>query len=84
MPNIEILGFIAAVLTTSAFVPQVYKAWKHKSTKDISLTMYLTFLLGIILWFIYGISINSLSVAVANGVTIVLAIAIIFAKIKYK
>lgn len=84
MPDIEILGLIAASLSTSAFVPQVYKAWKHKSTKDISLTMYLVFLIGIILWFIYGIAIGSLSVTIANGVTILLSIAIIVAKLKYK
>ncbi|GMN06895.1 hypothetical protein MTsPCn5_22840 [Croceitalea sp. MTPC5] len=84
MEKIEILGLIAAALTTSAFVPQVYKAWRHKSTKDISLTMYLVFLIGIVLWLIYGIAINSLSVAVANGVTIVLALAIVIAKIKFK
>ncbi|WP_350286388.1 SemiSWEET transporter [uncultured Croceitalea sp.] len=84
MPTIEILGLIAAALTTSAFIPQVYKAWKYKSTKDISMTMYLVFLVGIILWLFYGIAIESLSVAVANGVTIVLALAIIIAKIRYK
>ncbi|WP_343488090.1 SemiSWEET transporter [Allomuricauda sp. d1] len=84
MPTIEILGLIAAALTTSAFVPQVYKAWKYKSTKDISLVMYLVFLIGIILWFIYGIAINSLSMAIANGVTIILALAILIAKIKFK
>lgn len=84
MPTIEILGLIAAALTTSAFVPQVYRAWKYKSTKDISMTMYLVFLVGIILWLFYGIAIESLSVAVANGVTIVLALAIIIAKIRYK
>ena len=84
MPTIEILGLIAADLTTSAFIPQVYKAWKYKSTKDISMTMYLVFLVGIILWLFYGIAIESLSVAVANGVTIVLALAIIIAKMKYK
>ena len=84
MPTIEILGLIAAALTTSAFIPQVYKAWKYKSTKDISMTMYLVFLVGIILWLFYGIAIESLSVAVANGVTIVLALAIIIAKMKYK
>ncbi len=41
MDYIEILGLIAATLTTAAFVPQVYKTWQQKSTKDISLTMYL-------------------------------------------
>lgn len=84
MEKIEILGLIAAALTTSSFIPQVYKAWKFKSTKDISLTMYMAFFIGIVLWLIYGIAINSLSMIIANTITIVLALSIILAKIKYK
>ena len=84
MPTIEILGLIAAVLTTSAFVPQVYKAWRYKSTKDISLTMYFIFLIGVALWFVYGLYIKSLSMMVANGTTVFLAIAVIVAKIRFK
>jgi len=44
MESIGIIGLVAATLTTSAFVPQVYRAWKSKSIKDISLLMYLAFL----------------------------------------
>ncbi|QLG45676.1 SemiSWEET family sugar transporter [Costertonia aggregata] len=84
MDKIEILGLIAAALTTSSFVPQVYKAWKQKSTKDISLTMYLFFFTGIVLWLIYGIAIDSLSMIIANAITIVLSFFIIAAKLKYK
>ena len=65
--NVEIIGFVAAVLTTSAFVPQVYKTWKSKSAESLSLTMYLVFFVGIILWLIYGISINSLAMIFANA-----------------
>ena len=84
MPNIEIIGLIAAVLTTSAFTPQVYKVWKSKSTKDISLTMYLGFFVGVMLWLYYGIQINSLSMIVANGTTALLALVIVFLKLKHK
>lgn len=84
MPTIEIIGLIAAVLTTSAFAPQVYKVWKTKSTNDISLTMYLGFFVGVLLWFYYGLQIDSLSMMIANGVTALLALVIIFLKLKYK
>lgn len=80
----EIIGFIAAVLTTSAFVPQVYKTWKAKSAESLSLTMYLVFFVGIILWLIYGIHINSLAMIFANAVTGVLALLLIIFKIRYK
>lgn len=84
MPTIEIIGLIAAVLTTSAFAPQVYKVWKSKSTKDISLTMYLGFFVGVLLWLYYGIQINSLSMVIANGITAMLALVMVFLKLKYK
>ena len=50
----EIIGFLAAILTTSAFVPQVIKVWKSKSSKGVSVTMYLVMLSGVILWGTYG------------------------------
>lgn len=84
MDNIEILGLVAAMITTSGFVPQVYKIWKDKSTKDISLNMYLLLTLGLLLWLVYGISIESLPVILANGITLVLVLSIIFFKLKYK
>lgn len=55
----EIIGLIAAALTTSAFVPQVYKAWKSKSTESLSLSMYVVFFIGIMLWLVYGFHLNS-------------------------
>ena len=80
----EIIGLTAAVLTTSAYVPQVYKTWKTKSAGNISLTMYLAMFVGIILWLIYGIHLNSLAMIVANSVTAVLTLIIIGFKLKYK
>ncbi|MCL4116129.1 UNVERIFIED_CONTAM: hypothetical protein GTU68_047810 [Idotea baltica] len=84
MNAIEILGLVAAVVTTSCFIPQVYKITKEKSTKDISLLMYLIMALGLSLWLIYGISIKSLPVMLANGVTLILVSWIIILKLKYK
>ena len=82
--NVEIIGFVAAVLTTSAFVPQVYKTWKSKSAESLSLTMYLVFFVGIIMWLIYGIHIKSLAMIFANTVTGILALLLIFFKLRYK
>ncbi|WP_111706795.1 SemiSWEET family sugar transporter [Lutibacter citreus] len=80
----EIIGLIAAALTTSAYVPQAYKTWKTKSAGNISLTMYLVMLSGVILWLIYGIHLNSLAMILANIVTIILTVLIIIFKLKYK
>lgn len=82
--NIEILGLVAAVFTTSAFVPQVYKTWKTKSAKELSLTMFLVFFTGLMMWLVYGIFIDSLSVILANSITGLFSLVLIYFKLKYK
>ena len=83
MDNVEIIGIIAAVLTTSAFLPQVYKTWKTKNAKALSMPMLILFFVGIVLWFIYGILINSLSLILANGITVISYAFLIYFKLKY-
>lgn len=68
----EIIGLIAAVCTTFAFIPQVMKVWKTKQTKDLSLRMYSIMFIGVLLWLVYGIRIDSLSIILANVVTAIL------------
>jgi len=80
----ELLGLIAAILTTAAFVPQVYKTWKTKSVDDISLTMYSVLFVGLMLWLVYGISLNSLPIIIANSVTGILVLMVIVFKFRYK
>lgn len=82
--NIEVIGLIAAVLTTSAFLPQVYKTWKTKDVSALSLPMLILFFVGIVLWFIYGILMDSLSMILANAITIVSAFFLIYFKLRYK
>jgi MtN3 and saliva related transmembrane protein len=84
MDYIEVLGLIAATLTTAAFVPQVYKTYLHKSTKDISLTMYSVLLTGVLLWVVYGLYIKSLPIVAANMITALLLLLMLLMKIKYK
>lgn len=77
----ETLGYIAAILTTSSFIPQVVKTIKTKDTSGISLYMYLFFLLGIILWFIYGLKIKSMPIIIANLLTGLMASVILYYKL---
>ena len=79
----EIIGLAAAILTTGAFVPQVYKTWKIKSADDISLTMYLVLFIGLVLWLIYGIHLNSFPMILANSITGILALIVLFFKWRY-
>lgn len=82
--EIEIIGLIAACLTTASFVPQVYRIWKTKSAESVSLTMFLMFFTGVVLWLVYAIYIQSFSMIVANGTTALLALVIIYYKLKLK
>ena len=81
---IKIIGYIAAILTTSAFIPQAVKTIKTKHTKDLSLTMYIALTTGILLWLIYGIFLKDLPIVLANGITFIFTFIILVLKIKHK
>jgi MtN3 and saliva related transmembrane protein len=75
--EIEIIGFLAATLTTIAFIPQVYKIIKSNSTEGISLVTYMIFIVGVGLWLVYGLLKGSISMILGNGITFFLAFIII-------
>jgi MtN3 and saliva related transmembrane protein len=77
------LGLLAGTLTTIAFLPQVIRTWKSKSTKDLSLAMLGTFTTGVFCWLIYGLMIDSLPIILANAVTFLLAGANVVLKLRY-
>ena len=79
-----IIGLLAAIGTTSSFLPQAIKTIRTKNTSGISLGMYSLFSFGTLLWFIYGIMGNDLPIIIANGITLVFAVIILVYKIKYK
>jgi MtN3 and saliva related transmembrane protein len=81
---VDLLGFVAGTLTTIAFVPQVMKIWRTRSTRDISLGMFATFSTGVLLWLLYGAAIGSWPIVLANGVTLVLALAILSLKLRHR
>jgi MtN3 and saliva related transmembrane protein len=81
--NADIIGYIAATLTTISFVPQVLKTWRLRSAADVSFWMYCIFTAGIVMWLIYGILAGAWPVAAANAVTLVLAGAILTMKLKW-
>lgn len=79
----EIVGFAAAILTTAAFLPQVYKTWKTKDVSGLSLPMFSIFFVGIVCWLIYGFLIDSPSIIFANSLTVVSAFLLLYFKIRY-
>jgi MtN3 and saliva related transmembrane protein len=75
-----LLGLIAAFCTTFAFVPQVVLIWRRRSASGVSTGMYCVFCFGVLLWLIYGISIQAWPIAINNGITLVLACAVLVMK----
>ncbi|KZB53776.1 hypothetical protein TH44_20540 [Thalassospira xiamenensis] len=77
------LGLLAGSLTTIAFLPQVIRTWRTRSTADISLVMFLILCTGIALWLVYGLIRGDWPVIIANGFTLVLASTILFFKLRH-
>ncbi len=80
----DIIGFIAAILSTIAFIPQVVKTWETKSARDVSFTLLVTFSAGCLSWVIYGILVNSKPVTIANTITLILNITILGMKLTFE
>lgn len=81
--DFEWLGYLAATLTTFAFVPQAAKTIRTRDTRGISLGMYVVFTLGIACWFGYGIALGSWPIILANAVSFVLAGTILVLKLRH-
>ena len=76
--QIEIIGLFAASFTTFAFVPQVFKILKNRNSTGVSVSMYIIMLIGICIWLCYGFLIKSLAVIIANIISGILQLFIIF------
>ena len=79
----EWIGYLAASLTTLSFVPQVWRTWKTRHTKDISLRMYLLLTSGIALWLVYGLRIGAWPIILANAITLLLAGTVLVLKLRH-
>jgi MtN3 and saliva related transmembrane protein len=75
--NNEVVGIIAGALSCTTFLPQVIKTWKSKSTKDVSLTMFVIASIGTALWLLYGILINSISIIGTNIVVLIFSLTML-------
>jgi MtN3 and saliva related transmembrane protein len=84
MDTITIIGLIAAAFTTITLLPQLIKIWKTKSTKDISIGMFMLYCGGVLLWFVYGVFRNDLAIILANSLAFIQALIILVFKAKYK
>lgn len=77
------IGGVAAALTTTAFIPQVWQVWRTQHTKDISLGMYIIFTSGVLMWLLYGVMLESWPIIAANTLTSLLAGTVLLMKLRY-
>ena len=83
MQAIDLLGYSAGLIVVLSMLPQVWKSWKTKSTKDISLGRYLSYSFGLVLWIAYAIIIGNGPVATMNALGLLLALSILWLKLRY-
>ncbi len=83
MTGTELIGYLAATLTTFAFVPQAVQAWRTRDTSGISLPKYALFCTGVALWLVYGLLLGAWPIIVANAITLALSLAILVMKLRY-
>jgi MtN3 and saliva related transmembrane protein len=84
MPSSELIGYLAAALTTASFIPQALLTWRTRRADGVSLGMYCILTGGIALWLVYGLQIQAMPVIAANCVTLILTSFILIMKIKCK
>lgn len=83
MANMEWAGYLAAAMTTLAFIPQAVQTIRTRDTRSISLGMYVVFTIGIAFWLVYGIALGSMPMILSNVVTFLLSATILGLKIKH-
>ena len=83
MTSVTVLGLLAAFCTTAAYLPQVLKTWRTRSTTDISLGMFLLMVSGLVLWLAYGIILADLPLIASNTVTLLFAGMILYFKVRH-
>ncbi len=82
--NTEVLGFVAAMCTTVAFIPQVLLVWRQRAAPGVSTGMYVIFVTGIALWLWYGLLLASWPLIIANSLTLVLAGSVLAMKLAFE
>jgi len=68
MTILSVLAMISGVAGTFAFIPQVYRIFKRKSARDISIASYLFLLITSIIWVLYGLEIQSYPIVITQSI----------------
>jgi MtN3 and saliva related transmembrane protein len=80
---VTVVGYVAGLFTTLAFLPQAIRSWRTGSTSDLSLAAILAFMLGLSFWIVYGVATRSYPIVVWNVITLLLNLGILIAKLRH-
>jgi len=80
----DVVGTLAAILTTLSFLPQALHTFRTKDVRGISSGMYSAFTLGVALWLVYGLLLQAWPIVIANLITLALAATILVMKLRYR
>ncbi len=80
----QLIGLVAATLTTLSFVPQVLRIWRTRHARDISLPAFGVFAIGVFLWLVYGILERNLPLILSNSFTLVLAAGVLALTFRFR
>ncbi|MFM8691144.1 MAG: SemiSWEET transporter [Limnohabitans sp.] len=83
IPLHDLIGSLAACLTTASFIPQAWKTFRSRDVSGISLGMYSLFTAGVALWLVYGLLLMAWPIIIANVITTSLALAILVMKLRF-
>ena len=84
MNHSELIGYLAATLTTISFIPQALHTWRLRSAHGVSLGMYAIFTSGVALWLVYGLLLGAWPLIIANAATLALALFILAMKVRFR
>lgn len=84
METSSIIGLLAGLTTTFAFLPQIVKTYKTKETKNISMIMYVIYIVGVMMWFVYAYMIGETAILISNTFSFLFGLAMLVMKITYK
>jgi MtN3 and saliva related transmembrane protein len=74
--TVELVGAVAAALTTGAFAPQVWRSWRTRSVRDLSGAMLVAMGAGNLLWLVYALAKGAAPLAAANAATFAMIAAL--------
>ena len=84
MNQIDLIGTVAAILTTASFFPQAWHTFRTRDVSGISLGMFSLLTLGVGMWTAYGILLQAWPIIIANTIAFTLALMILLMKLRYR